>query len=147
MLLEEKQLKEYIFMGNNDGVNQTRFNVDARITSDGSDGIQEVITFCFDWVLMLQRITNLGFIYHDSLLIANVEQRQKEIVFEIVKELCEKGYQYIININADQVETFSEKMKRFIDNNTILVLTDDDVRSKLLGVEVDLGRNIEDSGN
>lgn len=131
----------------NDGVNQTRFNVDARITSDGSDGIQEVITFCFDWVLMLQRITNLGFIYHDSLLIANVEQRQKEIVFEIVKELCEKGYQYIININADQVETFSEKMKRFIDNNTVLVLTDDDVRSKLLGVEVDLGRNIEDSGN
>ena len=127
----------------NDGDNQIRFNIDARITSDGSDGIQEIITFCFDWVLLLQNITNLGFIYHDSLLIANVEQRQKEILFEQITELCGSKYQYIINVNADQIEGFGKGTQQIINNNTILTLTDEDVRSKLLGIEVDLGRDVD----
>lgn len=127
----------------NDGDNQIRFNIDARITSDGSDGIKEIITFCFDWVLLLQDITNLGFIYHDSLLVANVEQRQKEILFQKIVELCESKYQYIININADQISGFDQTTMQLINDNTILILTDESVESKLLGIEVDLGRDIE----
>lgn len=127
----------------NDGDNQIRYNIEARITSDGSDGIQEIITFCFDWVLLQQKITNLGFIYHDSLLVANVEQRQKEILFQIIKDLCGEQYQYIININADQMANFSTETTAFIQDNTILELTDDNTESKLLGIEVDLGREFE----
>lgn len=127
----------------NDGDNQVRFNVEARITSDGSDGIQEIITFCFDWVLLLQNVTNIGFIYHDSLLIANVEQRQKEILFTKISELCEDNYQYIININKDQIEGFDQSTIDKITDNVVLTITDESVESKLLGVEVDLGRGIE----
>lgn len=126
----------------NDGDNQIRFNIDARITSDGSDGIQEIITFCFDWVLLLQNITNLGFIYHDSLLIANVEQRQKEMLFKKISELCGSQYQYIININADQIEGFDKTTMDLLNDKIILTITDESVESKLLGIEVDLGREI-----
>ena len=97
----------------------------------------------FDWVLLLQDITNLGFIYHDSLLVANVEQRQKEILFQKIVELCESKYQYIININADQISGFDQTTMQLINDNTILILTDESVESKLLGIEVDLGRDIE----
>lgn len=124
----------------NDGDNQIRFNIDARITSDGSDGIQEIITFCFDWVLLTQNITKQSFIYHDSLLLANVEKRQKEILFEIIDELCNNDKQYIININEDQIEGFKESTKKIVNDNIIMVLTDESVSSKLLGIEVDLGR-------
>ena len=127
----------------NDGENQIRFNIDARITSDGSDGIQEIVTFCFDWILLNQNITKQGFIYHDSLLLANVEKRQKEILFQIINELCKKNNkQYIINVNEDQIESFESKTRKIIDDNTVLTLTDESVASKLLGIEVDLGREI-----
>lgn len=124
----------------NDGDNQIRFNIDARITSDGSDGIQEIITFCFDWVLLNQNITKQSFIYHDSLLLANVEKRQKEILFEIISELCGDDKQYIININEDQIEGFNEDTKKIVNDNIIMILTDENTSSKLLGIEVDLGR-------
>lgn len=127
----------------NDGDNQIRFNIDARITSDGSDGIQEIITFCFDWVLLTQNITKQSFIYHDSLLLANVEKRQKEILFEIISELCNNDKQYIININEDQIEGFNESTKKIVNDNIIMVLTDESVASKLLGIEVDLGREAD----
>ena len=124
----------------NDGDNQIRFNIDARITSDGSDGIQEIITFCFDWVLLTQNVTKQSFIYHDSLLLANVEKRQKEILFEIINKLCNDDKQYIININEDQVDGFNENTKKIVNDNIVMVLTDENINSKLLGIEVDLGR-------
>lgn len=127
----------------NDGNNQIRFNIEARITSDGSDGIQEIITFCFDWVLLAQNITKQSFIYHDSLLLANVERRQKEILFKIIEKLCGNDKQYIININEDQIDGFNDDTKKIINDNTILVLTDENIASKLLGIEVDLGRETD----
>lgn len=127
----------------NDGDNQIRFNIDARITSDGADGIQEIITFCFDWVVLNQNITKQSFIYHDSLLLANVERRQKEILFELISSLCGNEKQYIINVNEDQIDGFNDKTKQIVYDNTILVLTDESATSKLLGIEVDLGREIE----
>lgn len=131
----------------NDGDNQIRFNIDARITSDGSDGIQEIITFCFDWVLLTQNVTKQSFIYHDSLLLANVEKRQKEILFEIVNDLCGCDKQYIININEDQIEGFKESTKKIVNDNIVMILTDESVESKLLGIEVDLGRDNDTGKN
>ncbi len=128
----------------NSGKNQVRFNVEARITSDGSDGINEMVTFCFDWVLLMQQITKQGFLYHDSLLFANAETRQKEIIFQIICDLCGKDYQYIINVNEDQIQGFDFNTRAIIDNNTILILTDKDIQSKLLGIEVDLGRELDE---
>ena len=133
--------KSALTIKNNDGDNQMRFDIDARITSDGSDGIQEIITFCFDWVLLVQQITKQGFIYHDSLLIANVERRQRETLFVVAQELCKiYNMQYIININEDQIDNFDSNVSSMIKENTILHLSDENVENKLLGIEVDLGQ-------
>ena len=99
---------------NNTGDNQIRFDIYPKITSDGSDGIKEMIIFCFDLMLLKRRVTSLGFIFHDSLLVSDVDVRQKETLFNIIKE--EIGdLQYIININDDQIESFSEITKKYIE--------------------------------
>ena len=51
--------------------------------------------------------------------------------------------QYTIDINEDQIEKFSDDTRKIIDNNTVLTLTDENISMKLLGIEVDLGREIE----
>ena len=136
--------KSALLIKNNDGENQQRFNIDARITSDGSDGIQEIIIFCFDWILLNSNKTRQGFMYHDSLLIANVENRQKEILFTLSNQLCiNNNKQYIININYDQILGFEDEVKKLINQKTILTLTDKSAKEKLLGIEVDLGPEIK----
>ena len=132
--------KSALLIKNNDKENLQRFNIDARIDSDGSDGIKEVKIFCFDWILLNSNKIKQGFIYHDSLLIANVELRQKEILFDLANQLCiQNNKQYIININFDQILGFDDKIINLINKNTILTLTDKSVKEKLLGIEVDLG--------
>lgn len=121
---------------NNTGDNQTRFDIYPKITSDGSDGIKEMIIFCFDLMVLKRKVTSQGFIYHDSLLVSDVDARQKEILFNIVKE--EIGdLQYIININEDQIESFNEITKKYIYDNLSLELSDESAKTKLLGIEVD----------
>lgn len=133
----------FTIKSNDSAKSQTRFDYDARIESDGSDGIKEIIIFCFDWILASCKKTKMGFIYHDSLLLANVENRQREILFEIITELCKKSdIQYIININQDQINCFNAESIEHILNNKILELTDKDASSKLLGMEVELQEEI-----
>ena len=82
--------------------------------------------------------------YHDSLLIANVENRQKEILFTLSNQLCiNNNKQYIININYDQILGFEDEVKKLINQKTILTLTDKSAKEKLLGIEVDLGPEIK----
>ena len=78
--------------------------------------------------------------YHDSSMLSNVERRKKEILFKTIENLCGDDKQYIININEDQIDGFNDDTKKIINDNTVLVLTDADIASKLLGIEVDLGR-------
>ena len=132
--------KSGLLVKNNTGKGLNRFDIDARITSDASDGISSIIIFCFDLVLLSQKVTDFGFIYHDSLLLSDVDSRQREKLFRIIdKEF--RDYQYIINLNSDQFETFSEDVKSMVESKTILQLSDKDVASKLLGIEVDFGKD------
>lgn len=132
--------KSSLLIKDNQRINQKTFDIDARIESDGSDGIKEVIIFCFDWILLNSNIIKQGFMYHDSLLISNVEKRQKEVLFDLANKLCmENKKQYIININYDQILGFKEDTLQLINDNTILTLTDKSEKNKLLGIEVDLG--------
>jgi uncharacterized protein YydD (DUF2326 family) len=135
----------FTIKNNDSNKSHVRFNFDARIESDGSDGIQEVVIFCFDWLLAMLNDTKQGFIYHDSLLLSNVEVRQRQTIFKLIKELCQKtNMQYIININQDQLNGFEEEIKGYVFNNKILELTDKDASSKLLGIEVDLQEELKE---
>ncbi len=130
---------------NNDGDNQIRFNIDARIQDDESDGINEVKIYCFDMTILSERQNHhIDFIFHDSRLFSNMDPRQRSILFKITQEYSEKNnIQYIASLNEDQIlsmkdQLSSEDFASILVNNVILELTDESDKSKLLGTQVDL---------
>lgn len=131
---------------NNEGVNKTRFNIDARIQGDASDGIGETKIFCFDMTVLLGRKNHhLSFLMHDNRLYQGIDPRQCAELFEIADELCRaSGCQYIASLNEDKLTAIRANMEyplRFdplFSQNIVLELTDDTDEGKLLGITVDL---------
>lgn len=129
---------------NNSGENTLRYTLEARIEDDSSDGVNEVRMFCFDLLLLTCKKNQMSFIVHDSRLFANMDPRQRETLFQIVFETCQKeNYQYICSINEDALLSFQSLMPRteyenIVTNNIILELNDDAPASKLLGIQIDI---------
>ncbi|MHB1694416.1 MAG: DUF2326 domain-containing protein [bacterium] len=132
-----------ITIKNNTGKNQIRFNIDAKIEADASDGINNVKTFCYDMALLFQGYGHhINFIFHDSRIFEGIDERQKTEMFKILYEYFnESYYQYIATINQNQLED----IKKYIDNfnviiteNIILELTDNSDAEKLLGIKVNI---------
>jgi len=134
-----------ITFSNNDGENQIRFNIQAKIESDGSDGINNVKIFCYDATLLFKGENHhINFIFHDSRLYDGIDEVQKAEMFKIIHELFNNtNQQYIASINENQLNEMKnilsddEFNKIFIDN-TVLELTDEDDSKKLLGIKVDI---------
>lgn len=131
----------------NDGDNQLRFEINAKIIGDSSDGISEVCIFCFDMTLLKLRNHNVKFLFHDSRLFANMDPRQRLSLLKIVEEETnESNIQYIASLNEDLIlsleDVVNEKeykhYKNLIEDNTILVLTDKSDKDKLLGMTKDI---------
>lgn len=135
-----------ITIHNNEGENQIRFDIDAKIEFDKSDGIGNVKTFCYDLTLLLKGFGhNVDFIFHDSRLLEGIDPRQKYELILILKELIqESGKQYILTANYNQLEEIkplfeSEKdYNHFIKENTVLELKDNNAKNKLLGIQIDM---------
>lgn len=133
-----------LVINNNSGENMLRFNLDARIEDDSSDGVNEVRMFCFDLLLLNCKKSKMRFLAHDSRLFANMDPRQRETLFRIVNDTCaENNMQYICSINEDALLSFQSLMtadeyKRYVLENIILELNDDAPESKLLGIQVDI---------
>ncbi|WP_251402058.1 DUF2326 domain-containing protein [Ureibacillus chungkukjangi] len=131
----------------NDGLNQIRFDINAKITGDSSDGISEVCIFCFDMTLLKLKNHNINFLFHDSRLFSNMDPRQRLSLLKIVEEETKnEKIQYIASINEDMISTIKDvtneeeyqHYKKLIDQNTILTLTDKSDEDKLLGMTIDL---------
>lgn len=131
----------------NDKENQLRFDINAKIIGDSSDGISEVCIFCFDLTLLILKNTNIRFLFHDSRLFANMDPRQRLSLIKIIEEECKKSnIQYIASLNEDLItamESVTDKevyayYKNLIYDNTRLILTDKSDEDKLLGMTVDL---------
>ena len=130
---------------NNDGTNKLRFNINAKIQDDASDGIGEVKIFCFDWSLLKAKHNHkINFIFHDSRLLANMDPRQRAILFKLAhKQAASDGLQYIISANEDMLESIKgyfeiDEYRNVIENNKVLELTDKSDESRLLGIQVDM---------
>lgn len=136
--------KSGLVISNNSGENMLRFNLDARIEDDSSDGVNEVRMFCFDLLLLICKKSKMRFLAHDSRLFANMDPRQRETLFRIVFETCkENNMQYICSINEDALLSFKSLMtddeyKQYVIDNIRLELNDDAPESKLLGIQVDI---------
>jgi len=129
----------------NDGENQLRYDIQAKIESDGSDGINNVKIFCYDTTLLFQGENhNMNFIFHDSRLYDGIDEIQKTEMFKIIYELFDNSnYQYIASINENQLNEIEsllseDEFKRIFIDNTILSLTDENDSQKLLGIKVDI---------
>jgi uncharacterized protein YydD (DUF2326 family) len=134
-----------LIVENNEGDNQVRFNIEARIQDDASDGINEVKIFCFDLTLLTARHNHtIDFVFHDSRLFGDIDPRQRAMLFRIAKEASETaGVQYIATVNQDQLEGIRDQFGPDEFNETIeqfvrLELTDESPSSKLLGIQVDM---------
>jgi uncharacterized protein YydD (DUF2326 family) len=131
---------------NNDGENQLRYTIDASIESDSSDGINDVKTFCYDLTLLLKGHNhNIGFLFHDSRLYSDPDERQKAEMFTIASErFTGSPYQYIATVNQNQLEEVRRVLgdsayNAIITPNVVLTLTDENPRAKLLGISVEIG--------
>ena len=133
-------------MYNNEGENQQRYTIEAKIESDNSDGINNVKIFCYDMTMLFNGYGhNIKFSFHDSRLFDGIDEKHKAEIFKVVDELFNcTDYQYIATINQNQLNEVKsilteEEYQKIIEKNTILTLTDEDDSEKLLGVKVDVG--------
>ena len=133
---------------NNDGDNQLQFNIDAKIESDTSDGINNVKIFCYDLTILFKGHNHrVNFVFHDSRLFDGIDERQKVDIFKIVcAKFTNKNKQYIATVNQNQLNEVrrlisKEEFDNIITKNTVLTLTDESDSQKLLGIKVDIGDN------
>jgi len=89
-----------------------KFRVD--IKRDGSHGIEKMKIFCYDLMktqLLSEDRIGPNFLIHDSVLFADVDERQIAHAIELGrKEAEDKGFQYICTFNSDNIpeKDFSE---------------------------------------
>ena len=130
---------------NNTNDNAIRFNLAAHIESDSSDGINSVKIFCYDLMLLSQKVSGMRFLCHDGRLFGNIDPRQRAELFRIVDRYChENGVQYICSLAKDQLASIHAAMPQeeyeriFREESFILRLTDESPEGKLLGIQVDM---------
>jgi uncharacterized protein YydD (DUF2326 family) len=131
---------------NNEGENKVRFDIDARIQGDASDGIGESKIFCFDMTVLVGRKNHkMQFIMHDNRLYQSIDPRQCAELFRIAHEVArENDCQYIATLNESNLAAIRDKLEDpsefgvLFSDNTVLELTDDSDEGKLLGITVDL---------
>lgn len=133
-----------ISIKNNEGNNQERFKISAKIQNDASDGINEVKIFCYDLNnLINSRVHCFQSIFHDSRMFSDIDPRQRAILLQLAHKLTKKyGKQYIATINEDQLtslkDVLAEEEFEEILGTVTLELKDDSPESKLLGVQIDM---------
>lgn len=127
--------------------NKISWDIHADIEGDSSDGINEVLIFCFDLTMFTANESIVNFIFHDSRLFSNMDPRQKYTLLKIVDDYVkENNIQYISSWNEDMIKSMKDIISdenyhfvtEIIRNNTILTLKDDHESNKLLGMQIDL---------
>lgn len=134
-----------ISLHNNERDNKKRFDFDVHVMNDSSDGINEAKIFCYDMTLLnLKQGHKIDFIFHDSRLYANMDVRQRAMLFRIANQVAtQRGFQYIATLNPDFIsgmesEFEKDEFESVISNNVVLELQDDSAAGKLLGIQVDM---------
>lgn len=134
-----------ITVKNNDRDSQIRFDIDAKISADKSDGIGNIKIFCYDLTLLLKGFSHrVNFLFHDSRLLSETDPRQTAELFKILDEYVKSsGKQYILTLNQSQIDEVKkhlseEEVQNIITQNICLELKDVLPEDKLLGIQVDM---------
>lgn len=134
-----------ITIENNDGENQIRFDIEARIEADASDGINNIKIFCYDIAILLKGLYhNVDFLFHDSRLLSDPDPRQIAELFRVLNDYIKvSGKQYNLTLNQNQLNEVKQYLseheyKTIITDNICLELKDESPEEKLLGIHVDM---------
>ncbi|MDO8656453.1 MAG: DUF2326 domain-containing protein, partial [Nanoarchaeota archaeon] len=104
------------------------FKFNVNIERSGSHGIGNMKIFCYDLMLAqiwAQKEKTPNFLIHDSILFADVDERQKAHALELAaRESENQGFQYICSINSDTIPR-KDFSKEFIFDKYIRVTFSD----------------------
>lgn len=123
------------------GVNVKTAGYSFHITIDrhGSDGVDQMVVFCFDLMvatLRARRSSAFDTLIHDSSLFADVDPRQYGLALQLAHQEAEKeGFQYICCLNAGALPT-DQLGDLPLEDLIKQKLTDDDDYSRLLGMRL-----------
>lgn len=138
--------KAGISVKNNEKDNQIRYDIEAKVEADKSDGISNVKLFCYDLTILLTGFNHkINFLFHDSRLLDGIDPRQTLELFKITNDYVKaNNKQYILTVNQNQISEIEricsspEEYNQLIKDNIILELNDDSPEEKLLGIQVDM---------
>lgn len=133
------RLTSGVVFDNNTGENQLRYQFRIQIEGDGSDGIGDARTLCFDWLLLMRGQNHtIDFLWHDNRLFADMGEIPRAAWFrEMLHSNTDK--QYIASINIENYESMKNHLdeadKQVLDKAIVLTLYDDKPENKLLGIQ------------
>ena len=88
-------------------VSKTGYKFNVNIERSGSHGIGNMKIFCYDLMiakLWAKKARSQIFLVHDSIIFADVDERQKALALQLAEEESKKeGFQYICTMNSDTV--------------------------------------------
>lgn len=120
-------------------VNAAGYSFTFSIDREGSDGVDQMVVFCFDLTIATLRARRkLGFrtLVHDSALFADVDPRQYGLALRLAEEKSRvEGFQYICCLNSGALPV---KHLDDLDLNALtrLRLTDEGDEGRLLGMRL-----------
>lgn len=119
-------------------LDKTGIKLNVSIERSGSHGIGNMKIFCYD--LMLAQLwaskTNTPvYLIHDSILFADVDERQKALALELAAiESEKKGFQYICTMNSDSIPRNDFSKDFNFDKYVRMKLTDATDDGGILGI-------------
>jgi uncharacterized protein YydD (DUF2326 family) len=120
-------------------VKREGYNFSFAIDRQGSDGVDQMVVFCFDLViatLRARRRAHFQSLVHDSSMFADVDQRQYGLALQLAHRVsAAEGFQYICSLNVGALprEHLGElELEPLI----VLRLSDDGDRGRLLGTRL-----------
>ena len=109
------------------------YNIDVHIPRDGSQGVNEVKIFCYDFLAYKLNPDLLGFVAHDGCIFSEMDPRQKSMIFKVaLEEIHNNDLQYFVNIGESSLNEILDE------DNKIKILTDEEKKEVEEGVILEL---------
>jgi uncharacterized protein YydD (DUF2326 family) len=120
-------------------VKQAGYSFGISIDREGSDGVDQMVVFCFDLAIATiraRRSAPLNVLLHDSTMFADVDPRQYGLALQLAATTSVKeGFQYICCLNAGALP--KDHLGDFDLEATVrLKLTDEGDEGRLLGIRL-----------
>lgn len=119
-------------------ISKTGFKFNVKIERSGSHGISNMEIFCYDLMLVqiwAKKEKTAGFLVHDSIIFAGVDERQKALALQLAAQESEQlGFQYICTMNSDSIPRKDFSQDFVFDKYVRTTFTDATEDGGLLGI-------------